>query len=94
MKRILIPAALLLAVTVVPLSALACGGANSSSHVGRLAGIDSTAGTLTIVDGESGAPITFDAQRDIIDELLGHQGMVRVDYESSDGTLRATEVIR
>jgi len=87
-------AAIIAAAIFVPATALACSVAGPRTHVGTLTGTDPDNGTFSIIDAESRQPMTFSAQPDIIESLMGTQGVVSIDYQKSGDDLTATDVRR
>jgi len=81
-------AAIIAAAILAPATALACSVAGPRTHVGTLTG------TVSIIDAESRQPMTFSAQPDIIESLMGTQGVVSIDYQKSGDDLTATDVRR
>lgn len=73
-------------------SALACEGAGHNKHVGDVTKVDTMAGTFTIRDLETNAPITFKASKEILDHAAQAKGQVMVGYEKSGNTLKAKDI--
>jgi len=84
-------AAIIAAAILAPATALACSVAGPRTHVGTF---DPGNGTFSIIDAESRQPMTFSAQPDIIESLMGTQGVVSIDYQKSGDDLTATDVRR
>ena len=82
------------ALLLAPALALACGPDSAKTHIGKLTGVDTSAGTFSIVDAETGQPLTFQAAQELLQGLAGHDGNVSVRYENMGGMLTATEVLR
>jgi len=79
----------LLALTTGPVAA--CGPEEAMTHFGTVASIDTTAGTVTIVDAGTGGPITFKATPDQLAGLKA-QLHVSIHYAEVDGALVAQEI--
>src|SRR3569833_1327099 len=60
--------------------AWACDGAGQNKHVGEVTKIDKTAGTFTIHDVQTNAPITFKASKEILDHAAKAKGQVMVGF--------------
>src|SRR3569832_1685492 len=67
--------------------AWACDGAGQNNHVGEVTKIDKTAGTFTIHDVQTNAPIAFKASKEILDHAAKAKGQVMVGYEKSGDAL-------
>jgi len=72
--------------------AWACDGAGQNKHVGEVTKIDKTAGTFTIHDVQTNAPITFKASKEILDHAAKAKGQVMVGYEKSGDALKAKDI--
>ncbi len=81
-KHTLIAAAL--ATALFSASTLACDAMGPSTHMGQLMSIDPTNSTFTIRDAQSGDPITFTTDADVLKALKAHHGSVMVNYEEND----------
>ncbi len=82
----------LLAALVMPLTGWACGAPDTTTHVGGLMGIDKAAKTFTILDMQSGSPIHFVADDELLARVEGAQGVLQVQFEEQGGQLRAIGV--
>ena len=78
----------------VPALALACGAPGSTTHVGGLMTVDQDNKSFTILDAQSGSPISFVADHGILDSLDGVSGVIQVTYEQTGDMLRALAVSR
>jgi hypothetical protein len=94
MSQSRLAAALVAAAMLAPGAALACTAAGPNTHIGALTGADPASGTFSILDAETRQPLTFSAQPQVIDALVGKQGSVRVEYEEAGDALTATDVQR
>jgi hypothetical protein len=94
MSQSRLAAALVAALILAPGAALACSAAGPKTHIGALNGADPANGTFSIIDAETRQPLTFSAQPQVIDALVGKQGSVRVEYEEAGDALTATDVQR
>ena len=83
---------LLSIVLTSPAVVLACGDANSTTHVGNLMAIDQNANSFTILDAQSGTPIAFIASDEIMQDLNGVRGIIQVDFEKTADSLHAIAV--
>ena len=86
---------LLLSIAVMlaaPTSAWACRAAGPDTHVGPLLSVDAEKKSFTIMDAESGSPITFAADEAILSALQGVKGPVAVLHKKVDGVLRAIDI--
>ena len=72
--------------------AWACDGAGQNNHVGDVTKIAKTAGTITIHDVQTNAPITFKASKEILDHAAKAKGQVKVGYEKSGDALKANDI--
>jgi len=52
--------------------------------MGQLMSIDPAKSTFTIRDAQSGGPITFSADADVLKALKAHTGSVKVNYEEDE----------
>ena len=73
-------------------SAWACSGAGHNKHVGDVTKINAAAGTFTIHDVETNAPITFKASQEILKDAAKAKGQVLVGYEKNGNDLRAKDI--
>ncbi len=89
MKGTIAAAGLLAAILMVPASGLACSVLGPNKHVGTVIGVDGSAQTITILDGQSNQPITFLANEKILREVKNAKGRIVVDYEAEGTELRA-----
>ena len=85
--RIILLATALVATT----PALACSAAGPNTHVGTVLSVDKVAGSFTILDAESGNPVTLTADVSLLEQAAA-SGRVTVRYEKDGATLRATEL--
>jgi hypothetical protein len=92
MKRLCI---LALAISMLGLSAAApasaCDSAGPNAHVGVVTAVDRARSTLTVKDAETGSPLTFLAQPDLIRGIAPKDEVI-VKFTPDGGTLRATSV--
>ncbi len=77
---------------LAPPLAWACGGPESTAHVGSVIEIDGSLSTFTILDAESGSPISFRASDEILQALERLGDMIRVQFEDRGGVLHAIAV--
>lgn len=84
--------AIALAAALFSASALACDAMGPGTHMGQLMSVDPTNHTFTIRDAQSGGPITFSANAEILDALKSHSGSVMVNYEENDDGNKAIGV--
>lgn len=70
----------------------ACDGAGHNKHIGNVTNVDVQAGTFTILDMETNAPITFKASKEVLKEASGAKGPVTVAYEKSGESLQAKKI--
>jgi len=71
----------------------ACGGEASGKHMGSMMKVNTAKSTFTIRDAETGSPITFNADDEIMAEVKGENGRIMVNYEENDeGALVAVGV--
>ncbi len=87
--------ALALAISMMELSAavpaLACDSAGPNTHVGVVTAVDRARSTLTLKDAETGSPLTFLAQPDLIRGIAPKDEVI-VKFTPEGKTLRATSV--
>lgn len=81
-----------LAASVLSAGALACDTARGNQHVGQVVSVDREGGTFTIMDSQTASPITFSADKEILDGVTQARGGVMVDYSEDEGTLRAERI--
>lgn len=81
-----------LAATLFSASTLACDAMGPSTHMGQLMSVDPANNSFTIRDAQSGGPITFSADADVLKALKAHSGNVKVDYEENDAGNKAVDV--
>ncbi|HEB92882.1 MAG TPA: hypothetical protein ENI94_05345 [Gammaproteobacteria bacterium] len=70
----------------------ACDAMGPGAHMGQLMSVDPANNSFTIRDAQSGGPITFSADADILKALKNHSGSVKVDYEENDEGNKAVDV--
>jgi len=70
----------------------ACSVAGPNKHVGQVTGVNTKAGTFTILDAETQKPITFAASAGILKDAAKAKGSVMVSYEQSDGKMVAKDI--
>lgn len=87
-----IPVLLMSAALGFTSGAWACDGAGHNKHVGNVTKVDAKAGTFTILDMETNAPITFKASKEVLNEASNAKGQVVVGYEKSGDLLQAKEI--
>ncbi len=87
-------AMMLTAALSIPALALACGAPGSTTHVGGLMAVDQDNKSFTILDAQSGSPVSFVADDGILESLGGASGVIQVTYEQTGETLRALAVSR
>ena len=83
---------LALAASLFSASVLACDAMGPSTHMGQLMSIDAANSTFTIRDAQSGGPITFSADADVLKALKAHSGSVMVNYEEDEAGNKAVGV--
>ncbi len=71
---------------------LACSVAGPNKHVGQVMSVDKKAGTFTIMDAQTNAPISFTASAAILDEAAKATGTVMVSYEKIGNRLVAKDI--
>ena len=74
------------------LFALACSVAGPSKHVGQVTSVNAKAGTFTILDAETHAPIEFSASREILRDAGKSKGPVMISYRKSGNHLVAEDI--
>lgn len=84
MRKHTLIATALLASALFSGSALACDAMGPSTHMGQLMSTNPANNSFTIRDAQSGGPITFHADADILKALKAHSGSVMVNYEEDD----------
>ena len=60
---------LVMFISSVTVAAWACDAMGPNRHVGVVTNIDPKAGTFTIIDAQKRTPMTFTAQKKLLDEL-------------------------
>lgn len=91
MNRVVMLAVLTaLAALVAP--AGACDSMGPGKHVGRVAAVDPAAGTITIIDAQTRAPITFSADKQTL-EPIGTQRNVIISFRT-EGERLVVEAIQ
>ena len=70
----------------------ACKMAGANKHVGVVTKVDQVAGTFTIRDAETNAPIVFSANREMLSNAEHAQGQVMVSYENREKQLVAVDI--
>ena len=70
---------------------LACKAAGPNKHVGNITAINDTGGEFTILDAETGKPMTFQATPKILKDLQV-EARVMVSYKEEEDKLIAVEV--
>jgi len=83
---------LALAAVLFSAGTLACDAMGPGTHMGQLLSVDPANSTFTIRDAQSGGPITFNADADILKALKAHTGSLTVDYEENDAGNKAVGV--
>jgi len=81
-----------LAASLFSATTLACDAMGPSTHMGQLMSVDPASNTFTIRDAQSGGPITFSADADVLKALKAHSGSVMVNYEETDEGNKAVGV--
>ncbi len=71
--------------------ALACSTAGPNTHVGTVVSVDKIAGTFTIIDAQSGNPVTLTADVSILEQAEGPTQVI-VRYENNSGMIKAIEL--
>ncbi len=89
-----VAAMILTAALTLPTLVLACGAPGSTTHVGGLMTVDQDNKSFTILDAQSGSPISFVADDGILENLDGVSGVIQVTFEQTGETLRALAVSR
>jgi len=93
MKRWILTILMMAGLTVsgiVP--AHACTVAGPNKHVGQVMSVDNKAGTFTIMDAQTNAPISFTASVAILNEAAKATCAVMVSYIKSGGQLVAKDI--
>jgi len=93
MKRLILAILMMAGLTisaVVP--AQACTVAGPNKHVGQVLSVDNKAGTFTIMDAQTNAPISFTASTAILGEAAKATGAVMVSYIKSGDRLVAKDI--
>ncbi len=81
-----------LAAALFSTGSLACDAMGPGAHMGQLLSVDPGNNSFTIRDAQSGGPITFSADANILNALKNHSGSVKVDYEENDEGNKAVDV--
>lgn len=76
----------------VSASGWACKMAGPNKHVGVVMKVDQMAGTFTIRDAETNAPIVFSADREMLSNAQHAQGPILVSYENREKQLVAVDI--
>lgn len=76
----------------VSASGWACKMAGENKHVGVVTRVDQMAGTFTIRDAETNAPIVFAANREMLSNAQHAQGPIMVSYENREKQLVAVDI--
>ena len=76
----------------VSASGWACKMAGDHKHVGVVTKVDQMAGTFTIRDAETNAPIVFSASREMLSNAQHAQGPIMVSYENREKRLVAVDI--
>jgi len=82
----------LAAAASLPASACACEAAGANTHISQGLQVDRGAGSFSILDAEQMTAIRFSAAGRILDKVDGTDRMAIVNYEETDGGLKATRV--
>jgi hypothetical protein len=91
-SKVMIPALAAVLLLMVSSSGWACKMAGENKHVGVVTKVDQVAGTFTIHDAETNAPIVFSANREILSNAAHAQGQVMVSYENREKQLVAVDI--
>lgn len=70
----------------------ACSSMGSSTHAGKVMSIDEDAKTFTIMDLQTMSPVTFNADKKIMQQIMNAEGTAIVDYTEEGENLTATGV--
>lgn len=70
----------------------ACSAMGPATHAGKILAFNEGDRTFTILDMETMKPITFSADNDIMQKIVGAEGMAIVDFASDGAGLTATRV--
>jgi hypothetical protein len=92
MKPRIYAAVLLTAILAAPTVVWGCSAAGPNKHIGMLMNVDAATNTFTMLDAETNQPITFSADKAIIESLNNAIGMIHVDFVSEGTKLRAIDV--
>lgn len=71
----------------------ACTAAGPTTHVGKVLKVDTEKKTFTILDAQIVAPITFQADEDIMKKVVDAKGTAFVDFKAEGINLIATDVV-
>ena len=75
----------------VAMESEACSSAGPNKHVGNVTAVNLDAETFTILDAETGSPISFEATSNILKDLTV-EDRVMVSYQENEGKLTAVEI--
>ena len=70
----------------------ACSSMGTSTHAGKVMSIDEDANTFTIMDLQTMSPVTFNADKKIMQQIMNAEGTAIVDYTEEGADLTATGV--
>jgi hypothetical protein len=90
--KVIIPVLVSAILMTVSATGLACKMAGANKHVGVVTKVDPVAGTFTIRDAETNAPIVFSANREMLSNAEHAQGQVMVSYENREKQLVAVDI--
>ena len=80
------------ALMMVSATGWACKMAGENKHAGVVTKVDQVAGTFTIRDAETNAPIVFSASRETLSNAAHAQGQIVVSYENREKQLVAVDI--
>jgi len=76
---------------VVAVPVLACGPEENKTHVGTVSGVDASAGTMTLLDAQTGKLLTFQVRGNLPNGLAQNSRVV-IRYVLEDGALVAEQI--
>ena len=91
-SKVIIPVLASLMLITVSAAGWACKMAGENKHVGVVTKVDQVAGTFTIRDAETNAPIVFSANREMLSNAEHAQGQVMESYENREKQLVAVDI--
>lgn len=71
---------------------LACSSMGSSTHAGKIMSVDEATMTFTIMDLQTMSPVTFNADKNMMQQIMNADGTAIVDYTGEGEDLTATGI--